>query len=93
MERGSYQYLDRPFRFGWYDQAFVYLVSVTVEEFLTMSLVKLMSGRKRESSVWDYFVYDKDRNKSKCIVLKANGDECQLHIAGMSLRTFSQRSA
>jgi hypothetical protein len=30
--------------------------------------IKNLSGRKRESRVWDYFEYLKDVGKSKCIV-------------------------
>ena len=29
-----------------------------------MSLVKILSGRKRESSVWEYFIYEEKDDKA-----------------------------
>ena len=33
-----------------------------------MSLIQSLSDRKHQSSVWDYFKYEKDLNKSRSIV-------------------------
>ena len=47
-----------------------------------MSLVKLLSGRKRQSVVWDYFEYEEHHEKSRCIVLNDKGEPCGVRIAG-----------
>ena len=31
-----------------------------------MSLIQSLSGQKRESSVWNYFKFEKGLNKSRC---------------------------
>jgi hypothetical protein len=46
------------------------------------TLTQLLSGRKRDSSVWEYFVYDEHSNKSRCTVLNAKGEECGFQMAG-----------
>ena len=48
-----------------------------------MSLTKLFSGRKRESSVWEYFEYVEADNKSRCGVLNDKGEPCGVRIAGI----------
>jgi len=48
-----------------------------------MSLVKLLSGRKRQSVVWEYFVYEEHHDKSRCTVLNDKGEPCGVRIAGM----------
>ena len=40
---------------------------------MTMSLSKLMAGRKRESGVWKWFDYDENRDKSVCLVKLKTG--------------------
>ena len=47
-----------------------------------MSLVKVFSGRKLESSVWEYFIYEEKDEKSRCTVLNDKGEQCCFHIAG-----------
>ncbi len=48
-----------------------------------MSLACLLAGRKRESGVWNYFLYLPDKGKSRCTVV-ANGSqkECGTEISG-----------
>jgi hypothetical protein len=46
------------------------------------TLVQLLSGRKKESSVWDYFTFDDTANKSRCTVPTGNGEECGFLMAG-----------
>ncbi len=42
---------------------------------MSSSLIKLFSGRKQTSGVWQYFEYDNEKNKSKCLVnLEGNGN-------------------
>ena len=37
--------------------------------FVTASLIQSLSGRKRESSVWNYFKFEKGLNKSQCSIV------------------------
>ena len=37
--------------------------------FVTASLIQSLSGRKRESSVWNYFKFEKGLNKSRCSIV------------------------
>jgi len=46
------------------------------------TLVQLLSGRKKESSVWDYFSHNAITNKCRCTVLDDKGDECGFEMAG-----------
>jgi hypothetical protein len=46
------------------------------------SLIQLLSGIKRESSVWDYLHYDDKANKSHYAVLNDKGQECGFNRAG-----------
>jgi hypothetical protein len=46
-----------------------------------MSCRKITSGRKKDSSVWQYFTYDAVPNKSKCLV-ESDGTKCNRRIAG-----------
>jgi hypothetical protein len=46
------------------------------------SLVQLLSGRKRDSGIWDYFIYKKDIDKSECKVVDSNGKVCGKAVAG-----------
>ena len=45
------------------------------------NLQRLLAGRKRESSVWQYFNFAADVGKSRCIVMKG-GKKCGVLIAG-----------
>ena len=49
-----------------------------------MSLVKVFSGRKLESSVWEYFIYEEKDDKSRCTctVRDDKGEQCCFRIAG-----------
>lgn len=48
-----------------------------------MSLSRLMAGRKRDSPVWEYFTYDEQSGKSKCVVCDEKaGNECGVLFAG-----------
>jgi len=44
--------------------------------------VQLLSGRKKESTVWDYFTYNALTNKNVCKVLNDKGDACGCEISG-----------
>jgi hypothetical protein len=47
------------------------------------SLSRLQAGRKKESRVWDYFSYQPEAGKSKCVVVVPKGDkECGVILAG-----------
>jgi hypothetical protein len=46
------------------------------------TLVQLLSGIKKESSVWDFFSYNATTSKSRCTVLNDKGDECGFQMAG-----------
>lgn len=46
-----------------------------------MSLVKIFSGRKRGSAVWQYFTYDDSKRRSTCIIAKDNGRQCGMLVA------------
>jgi hypothetical protein len=45
------------------------------------SFVKIFSGRKRASQVWQYFNYDEGRRKSTCILRTEKGTQCGKLIA------------
>lgn len=49
---------------------------------MSTTLVQLLSGRKKESSVWDYFSYDSTANKSRCTVPNDIGEPCGFLMAG-----------
>jgi hypothetical protein len=53
-----------------------------------MSLIKLLSGRKRESVVWEYFSYEQDNDKSRCTVLNEKGELCNVRIAGKTYMSY-----
>ena len=56
---------------------------VDVKFLLIMTnLVQILSGRKKESSIWNSFIYNETSNKSRCVVLMDNGDECGCEITG-----------
>jgi len=58
-------------------------VFVDVKFLLIMTnLVQILSGRKKESSIWNSFIYNETSNKSRCVVLMDNGDECGCEITG-----------
>ncbi|ESO02369.1 hypothetical protein HELRODRAFT_161629 [Helobdella robusta] len=42
----------------------------------------MKTGRKRASSVWDYFTYDDKLNKSKCSALNSKDETCVFSLAG-----------
>ena len=45
-----------------------------------MSLCKTMSGRKRDSAVWEYFEFNEETNKSTChVVIDKNAKICWQH--------------
>ena len=46
------------------------------------NLVQLLSGRKHESGIWDYFTYNKDTDKSECKVIVKNDKVCGKLVAG-----------
>lgn len=48
----------------------------------TVSLSKLLAGRRRESLVWAYFDYSEQTRKSKCQVVDKSGKECGALLAG-----------
>jgi len=48
-----------------------------------MSLIKTLSGRKRECGVWIFFEYNASKNRSKCMVAEdKTGAECGQLITG-----------
>ena len=48
-----------------------------------MSLSRLLAGRKRDSPVWKFFVYDQKTDKSKCLVQDINNEGvCGAFLAG-----------
>ena len=50
---------------------------------MSSSLARLLSGRKRESPVWEYFEYCEESGKSKCVVMdEKTGNECGVFLAG-----------
>src|SRR6218665_1403196 len=48
-----------------------------------ISLIKLLSWRKHQSVVWEYFVNEEYHDKSRCTVPNDKGEKCGLHIAGI----------
>ena len=51
------------------------------------------SGRKKESSVWDYFIYDAVTEKSACSVKHANVECGKLISSGNSTNVISHLRA
>lgn len=48
-----------------------------------MSLVKLLSGRKRDSVVWEYFSFEEATQKSLCLVMNLTSDKpCGTILSG-----------
>ncbi|XP_065673895.1 uncharacterized protein LOC136090846 [Hydra vulgaris] len=48
-----------------------------------MSLLRLLPGRRRDSPVWKFFVYDQKTDKSKCLVQDINNEGvCGAFLAG-----------
>ena len=47
-----------------------------------MSLSKLCAGRKRESNVWELFVYTESTDKSMCHAVMSDGKTCGFNLAG-----------
>ena len=46
------------------------------------AFARLLSGRKKESRLHNYFNYVPDKDKSKYIVKNSNGKECGVEISG-----------
>jgi len=47
------------------------------------NLVRMFSGRKKDSSVWRYFSYDDESDRSTCQVKTIKDDkECGVELAG-----------
>ena len=46
------------------------------------SLVQTLSGRKKESSIWDCFTYNVATNKSRCTVPNEKDEECGFQMSG-----------
>jgi hypothetical protein len=46
------------------------------------SLSRVLAGRKRDSSVWDYFEYDRATDKSLCIVVDGSQKRCNVKLSG-----------
>ena len=47
-----------------------------------MSLIRMLSGRKKECTVWQWFRYDDVQCKIICLALTKEGSECGLKLAG-----------
>jgi hypothetical protein len=47
-----------------------------------MNVFKPTSGRKRDSPIWQYFVYDAPTDKSRCSALDSNGVQCTRTMSG-----------
>lgn len=45
-------------------------------------MAKVAAGRKRHSPIWDYFEYDPLIDKSKCIVMRTDGNICGMQLKG-----------
>ena len=39
-------------------------------------------GRKRQSLIWDFFEYDGEKDKSKCLVVETGDQICGIHLKG-----------
>jgi len=46
------------------------------------SLMHLVTGRKRECTVWQHFEYLEGKKKSKCLVVDESGKMCGFEVAG-----------
>ena len=46
------------------------------------SLMHLVTGRKRECTVWQHFEYLEGKKKSKCFVVDESGKMCGFEVAG-----------
>lgn len=53
------------------------------------SLAKLLAGRKKDSSVWEFFVYDTSTNKSKCKAMDSKKNECGIELCGKNPTNLS----
>lgn len=61
----------------------LYECNYSLYRIIMTSLVQLLSGRKRESGIWDYFMYNKDTDKSECKVVLGNKDKiCGKPVSG-----------
>ena len=59
-----------------------------------MSLCKSLSGRRRESLIWDFFEYDEARDKSRCRVLMDKGEKhCDAQLTGKNPTNLSNHLA
>src|ERR1043165_8457940 len=47
-----------------------------------MASLTHLSGRKRESGIWEYFTYKADKDKSQCTVLDEKGSACGHEVSG-----------
>ena len=52
------------------------------------TLVQLLSGQKKESSVWDNVAYNAANDKSKCGALDKNGVACGFEMSGKKTRNL-----
>ena len=46
------------------------------------TLIQVLSGRKRESGIWEYFTYKPDKDKSLCTVVDDKDISCGMEVAG-----------
>ena len=53
------------------------------------SLAKMLAGRKKDSSVWEFFVYDSSTNKSKCKAMDSQNKECGIQLSGKNPTNLS----
>lgn len=53
------------------------------------SLAKLLAGRKKDSSVWKFFIYDTSTNKSKCKAMDSKRNECGIELCGKNPTNLS----
>jgi hypothetical protein len=56
--------------------------STVLQVYLSMNVFKPTSGRKRDSPIWQYFVYDAPTDKSRCSALDSNGVQCTRTMSG-----------
>jgi hypothetical protein len=42
----------------------------------------MFSGRKKDATVWQWFVYDEDSAKSTCCAVTKDGNSCGVKLAG-----------
>jgi hypothetical protein len=57
------------------------LVSIHSLKVVMSSLAQLLAGRKRDSPVWEYFVYDVACDKSICKVTESDKPSCNITLA------------